>query len=474
MSGRMRIAIVHGYFLADSGSGIYVRELAKAFTVLGHDVTLVCQEKTPEKYDFIDAAFALDSDNHNVTTIFERTRQYAGSCRCVRPDIHGLLLTYVASGDKSFENHTFQDASPDKIDAYLKDNITALSTIFKLWSPDAVQANHAIMQPYEVREALQAAGLEEVPFTMTIHGSALNFSLKADSRLLTYFVAAARDARAITALSESSVADVVDFAAAAGADISGKTLVIPPGVDTTLFRPLPHVNARKQTVGVFAGRLLWTKGPQYAIAALPLILRDNPDFELWLAGDGPLEPGLRRLIELLSAGDITGAAAYAKEAPEMGEEGAWGPVIPDIKRLDGAAYSAAAKGMDKRVMFLGHLAHDEMAPAFAGADVALMPSVYPEAYGLSAIEAAAAGAVPIATYQTGLRTPLDILAAELGDPALTRLLPDGELTRGLAAAVTRALAVYETQEPGHRQRLHEAAKREFSWESAALAYLAAF
>ena len=106
----MRIAIVHGYFLADSGSGIYVRELARAFVALGHDVTLVCQERTPELYDFIDAGYSLNSNNRHIAALFTRPRRYAGSCRFVRPDIHGRLLTYVASGEMAFVNQTFQDA----------------------------------------------------------------------------------------------------------------------------------------------------------------------------------------------------------------------------------------------------------------------------------------------------------------------------------------------------------------------------
>ena len=47
----MRVALVHGYFLHDSGSGIYVRELARSLVRLGHDVTLVCQERDPARYD---------------------------------------------------------------------------------------------------------------------------------------------------------------------------------------------------------------------------------------------------------------------------------------------------------------------------------------------------------------------------------------------------------------------------------------
>lgn len=470
----MRLAIVHGYFLADSGSGIYVRELVKSFVQLGHDVTLVCQDHAPERYDFIDTAYSLDSDNRRLNKLFERARGYAGSCRFVRPDVHALLLTYVASGERTYENHTLQTAAQDKIDTYVDDNIEALTTIFRRWPPDAVQANHAIMQPFEVMQALRGAGLDDIGYAMTIHGSALNFSVKTDPRLVPYFSAAAKQAQTLVALSESSADDVRDFARSVGLDISGKTRVIPPGVDTDLFRPLPHFPARKRTVGVFAGRLIWTKGPQYAIAAMPFILRSNPDFELKLAGEGPLEPVLRRMIEMLAAGDIQGAAEHVRHMPEMGAPDGWGAVIPSLEAGEAESYAAAARELPARVTFLGHLTHEEMAAAFAAGDVALMPSVFPEAYGLAVIEAAAAGAVPVATYQTGLRAPLDILARELEDPGLLALRANGDLTRDLAAAVTRVLAHYSTKEFAHRQRLHETAVRGFSWERTALAYLASF
>jgi len=59
----LRIAIVHGYYLHDSGSGVYVRELAHELVRQGHEVTLVCQERSPELYDFIDEACELRDDN---------------------------------------------------------------------------------------------------------------------------------------------------------------------------------------------------------------------------------------------------------------------------------------------------------------------------------------------------------------------------------------------------------------------------
>jgi len=59
--------VVHGYFLHDSGSGVYVRELARALVRLGHEVTLVCQDREPERCDFIDSAYDLDAANGALT-----------------------------------------------------------------------------------------------------------------------------------------------------------------------------------------------------------------------------------------------------------------------------------------------------------------------------------------------------------------------------------------------------------------------
>lgn len=467
----MRIAVVHGYFLGDSGSGIYVRELAKAFANLGHEVTLVCQEQFPEAYGFIDSFYMLSHENQTFTEVFKRPKATDGSCRCVRPDIHKNLLTYAPSSETAFDSATFQDASTERIEEYLRDNITALKTIFRTWPPDFVQTNHVIMQPYEVAEALSADRLMGVPFSVTVHGSALNFSLKKDRRLEPYFAAAAERTRKFVALSKSSAEDTIDYSSSIGIDIAEIAEIIPPGVDIDLFKPRLGKPAVGDTA-VLAGRLLWTKGQQYAIAAIPYILKKRPEFKLEFAGGGPAEPALRQLITLLNQGNIREARDFSREAAEFGTEGEWGSVIPDMTPADEADYATAARGIASRITFLGHLNHDDMAAAFARADICLMPSVFPEAYGLCAIEGTSAGAVPVATYQTGSKAPLDILAAELDDSRFTELVADLGLTHALAAAVCDTLESYPTKDFAFRERLHDLAVKEFSWRRTALAYLA--
>ncbi|MHB8160125.1 MAG: glycosyltransferase family 4 protein [Thermoleophilia bacterium] len=511
----MRVAVVHGYFLGDSGSAIYARELAREFTRQGHDVTLVCQDQSPERYDFIDRLFVFGPDNDEPRLVFDRKPVHDGRCRLVRPFIGNRLLTYVAGPFPPFEVVPLQDASDEMITAYLETNIKSMSAIFRRWPQDLVQANHAIMQPHIVREALSGEAIQSVlgpsprlspdavreslpetaPYIVTIHGSELNFTVRKDPRLVPYMKSGLEGATAIAALSETSRDEVIGLAIDKGFDIESKTVVLPPGVDTNLFKP--HVKGSAKTrenpwrdqrspalrelsssldlerdnIAVFAGRLLWTKGLQYAVAALPLVLAKCPRLQLVIVGDGPMRPGLEKFIEALGCGDIIGAGNLLAKEPELKHVSAYGPVMPELDPEEQESYRAVARNLGNRIHFTGHRPHEQLAPLFAAADISLAPSVFPEAFGLVSIEALAAGALPVATYQTGLRTPLDVIADSLDDPSFKLLAPGIGLTRRLASSVTSILDKYPTRDQDFRKKLHGIARLHFSWEIVARRYL---
>src|SRR5919199_163568 len=66
----MRILLWHGYLLSGTGSNIYTRALARAWSRIGHEVVVLCQDPHPERYDL-------------------------GGARVVRPDIGGVLPVFV-------------------------------------------------------------------------------------------------------------------------------------------------------------------------------------------------------------------------------------------------------------------------------------------------------------------------------------------------------------------------------------------
>ena len=476
----MRVAVVHGYFLGDSGSGVYVRNLTRALVAEGHEVTLVCQEREPDRYGFIDEVWMLDATNTMLRRVGEEgTPSGPGSCRLVRPDLGGRLLVYVDGPFAGFERSalkTFQEAPDDWIESYNEANIAALRTTFAKWAPDVVLAQHAIMQPHVVREALGG----RCPYVATTHGSELNFSLKLDSRLTRFAVNGLSGARAVVAVSPTSAQDIIGLSATYGLDISAKTSVIAPGVDTELFSPSPSRDAAiadlvasvdlpsgfdlspADDVLAFVGRVGWSKGIQHVVVALSLISAIRPGIKLLVAGTGPAREALTRLASLLSAGDVDDARELSVGAVELRTTPEYGPLVPEGIGDVGPA----------RVAYLGHLASDDVARVFAAADIALAPSIFPEAAALVTSEALSSGALPLVTYQSGLRMLADIESDALQDTSFRSLVPGRNLSTGIAEELAKSLKRYPTADSLFRQRLHGIAVDNFpSWQAVSRRYV---
>ncbi len=475
----MRIAVVHGYFLHDSGSGVYVRELSRALVRLGHEVTLVCQDREPERCDFIDAVYALDATNEELVLESERPRLMPGSCRLVRPNLEGELLVYAEGEFPPFARdrvHAFQHASAEARERYIDRNVRALRTVFAAWPPELVLAQHIIMQPYVVGRAL--AG--RAPYVVTEHGSALNFSVRANAELVPFAVEGLAGAHRITAVSDAACSDLIAWASEHGLSIAEKTISLPPGIDRSLFLPADSREAALAAVteridlpsgfhlGVgddivaFAGALRSTKGVQHAVAAMPLIsrLRGRP-VRLLVAGDGPARGPLTELAVLVDAGDTSGARRLIAAEPALQSPPEWGEIVEDAPPVpDG-----------RRIAFLGHLDHDQLAAVFAAADVCVVPSVFPEAAALVNVEGLSAGALPLASYHSGMIDLDDFLAEALDDPVFAQLVRGPDFTRRLAEFVAHVLDAYPTKDPEFRQRVHELATSRYpTWEETALAY----
>ena len=65
-------------------------------------------------------------------------------------------------------------------------------------------------------------------------------------------------------------------------------------------------------------------------------------------------------------------------------------------------YPEAAAGVAGSVELIGRLEHDEVAELLPGAEALVMPSTFPEAFGMVAVEAAACGALPVSAGHSGM------------------------------------------------------------------------
>lgn len=170
--------------------------------------------------------------------------------------------------------------------------------------------------------------------------------------------------------------------------------VVPNGVDDRAWhaRPRAVATARRQFAGDgplvgYAGRLVYEKGVQHLVHAVPRLRQRHPGLRVVIAGDGP----------------------YREELQE------------EAKRLE----------LEETVRFAGFMTANQLPAVLAATDATVVPSLY-EPFGMVALEAAAAGA-PLAVAATGG-------LAEIVEPGVTGVTFPHSDPDALAHAVDTLLA----------------------------------
>ncbi len=227
---------------------------------------------------------------------------------------------------------------------------------------------------------------------------------------------------------------------------------------------------------VFVGKLIVSKGVDLLLAAWPLVHAANPGARLLIVGFGEYEAGLRRLWSALEGDRIDEAREIAARgwALEGGEEAPLrmlGAFLADLP----AGYGEAARDAAGSVAFAGRLEHDEVARLVPAADALVFPSTFPEAFGMVAAEAAAAGVLPVSAAHSGA---LEVsLALASGLPPETKDLVSFPLDDDAVAAIATRLNAWLRLDLATRERsqqaLVERVRRLWSWERVARGVLAA-
>ena len=223
----------------------------------------------------------------------------------------------------------------------------------------------------------------------------------------------------------------------------------------------PHV--------AYVGKLLRNKGVDLLAAAWPLVLAARPDAKLVVVGFGAFAEAFDALVAALGGGDLATVRALCLEH--------------DLRHLAtfldaggaDAAYLAAARGMAGSVTRTGRLEHHELAPLLSACTAQVVPSTFPEAFGMVAAEAAAAGALPIVAAHSGLDEVAATLAPGLVPAAreLLRFSVGPQAVNDIAERLTTWLAMAPAAQDAVRAALVETARRLFGWEGVAAGVIAA-
>jgi glycosyltransferase involved in cell wall biosynthesis len=452
----MRILVFHGYMLRGTGSNIYNVNLASALAKLGHEVHLLCQDRETE----IEGV-----EIHN-------------------PDIHGLLPVYVKDPYEGFEVKAFPELTEAELERYIEANVAAVRAVAeRVGGIDLALANHLVMGPAILARA------DVAPFAAKIHGSALEYTVKPHPRFLPYAREGMEAAQGVLVGSRHT-AESLWAALPELEDLEEKTRLGPPGVDTEAFRPREAgpgpAGSRSRGVPagpgpasrrvVFVGKLIVSKGVDLLLASWPLVRAEHPEVKLEVAGFGEYEAGLKRLWAALGRGDINDAreVALAGWGIEGGEEKPL-PILSAFLADPPPGYVEAAEGAAGSVEFIGRLEHDEVAELLPGAEALVMPSTFPEAFGMVAAEAAACGALPVSAGHSGMlevsRQLMEVLPPQVG--SLTSFPVEVGAVEAIAARLNGWLALPEPERAVAREALVETARRLWSWQGVAKGVLAA-
>jgi glycosyltransferase involved in cell wall biosynthesis len=354
----VRIVLWHGYLLGGTGSNVYTRALAREWSHAGHDVVVVCQERSPQQFDL-------------------------GAARVVVPELPNRLLpVFVMDRYAGLEPKLLQEWTARERDAYVEANAAAIR---ELLPADIVFANHVLMGG-------PVGAASGAPFRVKAHGSELEYSIRGRPELETLSREALARAE-LTFVGSQHIRAVLD-------DVVGHVdhvVEVPPGVDIDEFAPEDRAQALARLV---AESRADPPNPGNTNERLPD--EGNADrLGAFLAGDEPTivyvgklieQKGVRVLLEAMRGLDARLVVA------------GFGPDRWQLERI-----------APQRTFFTGALEHRHLRHLFALADVAVVPSIFPEAFGMVAAEAAATGTPPLVARHSGLAEVAAGLEAEYPD-----------------------------------------------------------
>ena len=498
----MRVLIHHGYLLRGTGSNIYTANLARALAKLGHEVHLLCQERGADALDFVDAVGTWEGGALDVRVLRDPAR-----VTVYNPDIGRTLPVYVPDAYEEFDAVPFRELDQPALERYLEANVAAVRDVVDRVSPDVALAGHLVMAPVVLARALGGS----VPYAVKIHGSALEYTVRPDpERFLPYALEGLAGAGGVLVGSRHTAESLWEVIG--DPDLPRRTRLGPPGVDTDAFRPRPTSEraallaslagrlekggaaawggdagaaaalraldpAGDRIVG-FVGKLIVSKGVDLLLAAWPLVAAEEPRARLCIVGFGTYADALRRVFgadDPLAA--LAEMAARGREL-EGGPPGGLPYLQAFLEGLKGARrerYLAAARAAAGRVHFTGRLEHDDLPSVIPSFEALVVPSTFPEAFGMVAAEGAACGALPLSAAHSGLAEVTAILGEGLEEP-LRPLLSFSRGHRAVEEIADKLLGWLELDAPSRARAsaaLAETARSRFGWEAVARGVIAA-
>ena len=402
----MRILIWHGYLLGGTGSNVYCRALAREWSRGGHEVVVVSQERAPEQYDL-------------------------GGAQAVAVDLPGRLLpVFVMDRD--------QGLKPQLPPGLQRARATRVRRSERGCASRVAAGRSRVHQPRADGRARRSG--QRRPLSREGTRVRTRYSMPGCPELGEWARETLARAEA-TYVGSEHIREVL-------ADVVGHTdrvFDVPPGVDIDRFVDRT-VAQRSRTCSQRPAEIDETAATQR--------LPDDGNAQrlaAFLDGLGPLvvyfgklieEKGLQVLLEAMRGIDVRLVVV------------GFGPYRSTLESL-----------APSRTLFTGPLEHRHLQHLLPLADVTVVPSIFPEAFGMVAAEAAAAGiSPPLVARHSGLAEVAAGLEEEYPVSASATWHPSRPAMRPISPGkLNEVLALSPAEHDVLRQSARQAVVDRWSW-----------
>lgn len=405
----MRILLWHGYLLGGTGSNVYTRSVARAWSLAGHDVTVVCQERHPERYD-------------------------VGGARVVRPDVGPYLPVFVLDRYEGIEARLLQDLTRAERQRFVEANAAALR---ELGPADALLTNHVLLGG-------PVGAAARMPYAVKAHGSELEYSMRGNAELAAWGRETLEPALVTFVGSEHSRRVLEQVVGRVE-----RVREVPPGVDVEEFVPRDRAHALRD---LLAECRRDPRNPGGEDERLP----DEGNEERLAAFFADARPVVLYFGKLLANKGVHVLLEAMRSVDAR-------LVVVGFGDRRAALEAEAPPG----TLFTGALEHRHLVHLIPLCEVAVVPSTFPEAFGMVAAEAAAAGTPPLVARHSGLAEVAAGIEAEVPRELAHLVAFENGNAEELAAKLRELLALPAAR----RAELGAAARRavvaRWSWASIA-------
>lgn len=522
----MKIGLFHGYNLGGSGSNEYTRYLAKALLAEGAEVHLICREPDAASLGFIDNAYRYNSQG-DAEVLFENATvaPTANSPLCYLHELPNATVQPVYVTDKQRDGlvKSFSNVSDQELEEYHTVSATALKSILSEHQLDMLHCNHVTYQPQVAEQICEETN---TPYIIYPHGSAIEYTVKTDERYFNKVRESIKLTDGLIIGNNEVKQRIINLYPELEAEINSKSQIVGVGVDTALFTSCPD-SERQQSLDtlislelgggktaaltreleqkldageldavtqfrnsyvqklsddnisdklrnidlnapvlLFVGALTAGKGLQGLLCAMCSALRKQPDLQLVIVGAGAYREALEGLVHLLSTRNIPMLKKMASQGFDLDfsdNTGSWEDVEYYLEHHAETLLECSDRLKDN-VHFVGRLNHDQLKYLFPIVDLAVFPSVVPEAYPLVLMESLSNGVLPMVSYFSGFTDGIDELADVIPEDLLSVMrIPMNNEVRINAMAANLNSILSSPSFKDIRPRLREVACDRYDW-----------